>query len=189
MKPGWEKAFGPALRIEGGRIFLRPLGPADVGAEYLAWMNDPEVTRFLEVRFRPQTLAGIREFVASLQGDVRNQLFGIFLKEDGRHIGNIKLGALDPNHSTADLGLLIGAKDCWNRGFATEAIALATAYAFRDLGIHKIVAGFYAANAGSMKAFAKAGYAEEARLKGQLVSGGGRDDQALMGKTNPERET
>lgn len=188
MKPGWEKLYTPALELRGERLALRPLGSTQVTQAYVDWMNDPEVTRFLEVRFRKQSLADVREFVAGLQGDTRNQFFGMFLREGGRHIGNLKLGVIDPNHDTADLGLLIGAKDCWNKGFASEAIAIATAYAFRDLGIHKIVAGFYGANAGSMKAFAKCGYVEEGRLKGQLAFEGGRADQVLMGKTNTETE-
>ena len=171
--------------LEGKRLLLRPLVPQDMGEAYLRWMNDPEVTRFLEVRFRPQTLESIKEYVTSLQGDRNNLLFGMILKEGGRHIGNIKLGTIDRNHGTADIGLFIGEKDCWNRGFATEAISLMTEYAFGVLGLYKIVAGFYAANEGSIRAFRKAGYVDDGSLKDQLAFEGGRTDQVLVRIINP----
>jgi len=171
--------------LEGKRLRLRLLEPQDVGEAYVRWMNDPEVTRFLEVRFRPQTLESIKDFVTSLQGDRNNLLFGMFLADSGRHIGNIKLGGIDRNHGTADIGLFIGEKDCWNRGFATEAIALVTEYAFGVLGLYKVVAGFYAANEGSIRALHKAGYFDDGRLKDQLAYEGGRADQVLVAIINP----
>ena len=36
------------VRVEGTRIFLRPVRPADVNQRYCDWLNDPEVNRYLE---------------------------------------------------------------------------------------------------------------------------------------------
>ena len=46
-------------------------------------------------------------------------------ERDGRHIGNIKIGPVHSYHRRARIGLLIGEKEFWNRGYATEAIKLA----------------------------------------------------------------
>ncbi|MBY0431841.1 MAG: GNAT family N-acetyltransferase [Rhodospirillales bacterium] len=83
--------------------------------------------------------------------------------DDGRHVGNIKLGPINRHHRRGDIGLLIGERDQWGRGLAAEAIAAMTAYAFAELGLNKVVAGCYAANEGSRRAFLKAGFAEVAR--------------------------
>ena len=56
----------------------------------------------------------------------------ICLVEDGRHIGNIKLGPIQWLHRRADLSLFIGDKSCWSLGYASEAIGLVRDWAFRS---------------------------------------------------------
>jgi [ribosomal protein S5]-alanine N-acetyltransferase len=140
------------------RIVIRQLLPGDVGDNYLAWMNDPEVTQFLESRWKPYQRGDLEAFVASVRASGDDFLFGIFLQESGEHIGNIKIGNINRIHRYADLGLVIGAKQFWGQGYATEAIRLATEYAFRELNLNKLVAQIYAPNVGSRKAFENAGY-------------------------------
>ena len=94
-----------------------------------------------------------------------NFLFGIFLKENNEHIGNIKIGNINSFHRFADLGIMIGKKELWGKGYATEAIKLATRFAFRKLNLHKLTAGMYAPNKGSHKAFLKCGYVDAGRLR------------------------
>ena len=119
-------------RLEGDAIFLRPLGLDDVTANYLRWLNDPEVSRFLETRHRPQSMQTIREFVERVNARDDEFLFGIFLKKDGRHIGNIKIGPVKADHSLADVSLLIGERDCWGQGIATDAIRAISRFALSD---------------------------------------------------------
>jgi [ribosomal protein S5]-alanine N-acetyltransferase len=140
------------------RIVIRQLLPGDVGDNYLAWMNDPEVTQFLESRWKPYQRDDLEAFVASIRASGDDFLFGIFLQESGEHIGNIKIGNINRIHRYADLGLVIGAKQFWGQGYATEAIRLATEYAFQELNLNKLVAQIYAPNVGSRKAFENAGY-------------------------------
>ena len=147
------------------RIVIRQLLPGDVSDNYLAWMNDPEVTQFLESRWKPYQREDLESFIASMRASADDFLFGIFLQDTGEHIGNIKIGNINRIHRYADLGLVIGAKKFWGQGYATEAIRLATEYAFRELDLNKLIAQIYAPNAGSRKAFEKAGY----RVVGQYA--------------------
>jgi len=102
------------------------------------------------------------------------------LLKNQRHIGNLKIGPIDRNHGTADLGILIGEKDCWGRGLATEAIALATEYAFSELRLRKITAGSYSNNPGSVKAFVKAGWEVEGSMRMQYIASGKLVDKILL---------
>jgi RimJ/RimL family protein N-acetyltransferase len=146
------------MKYENKRIFIRQLLPEDVGDSYLAWMNDPEVTQFLESRWKVYQSDDLKSFVNSIRASENDFLFGIFLKESGEHIGNIKIGNINRIHRYADLGLVIGAKQHWGHGYATDAICLATEYAFQELNLNKLFAQIYAPNVGSQKAFEKAGY-------------------------------
>ncbi len=153
------------MHTERKKILIRQLLPGDVSDNYLAWMNDPEVTQFLESRWKPYQREDLESFVSSIRASGDDFLFGIFLSETGGHIGNIKIGSINRFHRYADLGLVIGAKKFWGQGIATEAIRLATEYAFQELDLNKLVAQIYAPNIGSRKAFENAGY----RIVGQYT--------------------
>ena len=168
-------------RIETERLVLRELAAGDVSADYVAWLNDPEVSRFLETRHSPQDAASVTAFVAAVRARDDEHLFGIFLKDSGRHIGNIKVGPVRAHHGVADVSLLVGARDCWGKGYASEAIAALSRYAFDDLGVAKLSASMYAPNQGSLHAFLKAGYREEGRRRGHYDLDGERCDLIELG--------
>ena len=146
----------------GPRLYLREVLATDVSENYCRWMNDPEVTRYLESRFHSQTLEDIRAYVLQMQQSSDTLFLAILLKEKDTQIGNIKLGPINPNHRFADIGILIGEKTHWGKGYATEAIRLLSQYAFEKLQIHRLTAGAYANNPGSWRAFEKAGFLREA---------------------------
>ncbi len=171
----------PLRFLEGDRIYLREVRLSDVGENYYQWMNDPEVTRYLEARFYPNPVERLREYVAGKLGDRNNVFLAIVLKESDRHIGNIKLGPINWIHRFADVGLLVGEKDCWGKGYATEAIRLVTHYAFNTLDLRRLTAGCYDANMGSAKAFLKAGWQQEGLRKGHFYCNGSYVDEILLG--------
>src|SRR4051812_33418625 len=162
------KLIGPGERLKGGRVDLRLATLEDCSARYLAWLQDPEVNRFLETRWREQSLASIREFVAGMLESANDYLFAIEDAASRTHIGNIKVGPINRTHLHADVSYFIGEKQYWGKGYATEAIALATAFAFERLKLNRVQAGLYEANGGSGRALEKVGYVLEGTFRRQL---------------------
>jgi ribosomal-protein-alanine N-acetyltransferase len=167
----------PAVRqdrqfLEGERLYLREVRPDDVTDRYYRWMNDPEVAEYLEVRFFPNSIDDIRAYVTKTAGDRSNVFLAIVLREGDRHIGNIKLGPINWIHRWAEVSLVVGEKDCWGKGYGTEAIRLVTRYAFDRLNLHKLTAGCYAGNGGSLNAFLKVGWHEEGLKKQHYFANG-----------------
>jgi len=175
--------------LEGERIYLREVRPSDVNETYYKWMNAPEVTRFLESRFNPNSIETLREYVEGKLGDRENVFLAIVLKDRDRHIGNIKLGPINWIHRFADIGILIGEQDCWGKGYAGEAIQLMVDYAFGKLNLHKLTAGSYSLNQGSVKAFQKVGFEIEGVRKELFYCDGGYVDHILMGMLKRETGT
>ncbi len=171
--------------LEGERVVLREVRASDVTDAYHAWMNDPEVTRFLEIRFVPHSKEDIAAYVERSRHDRTNVFLAIVRREDGAHIGNVRLGAINWIHRTAELALVIGEKSAWGRGYATETIALVVDYGFRVLNLHKVSAGCYGPNEGSIRAFLKAGFTEEARRPQHFFSNGRYVDHVWLGIVNP----
>jgi RimJ/RimL family protein N-acetyltransferase len=148
-------------------------------------MNDPEVTRFLESRFRAFTQDDLKSFIRSCNDDDDVLLLGIFVRDGQRHIGNLKIGPFDRHHQLGDMGIAIGDATVWGKGYAREAIAAATDFAFKFVGLHKVTAGIYASNKGSHRAFLAAGFAEEGRRRDHYRFDGRWEDALLMGRLAP----
>ncbi|WP_161973865.1 GNAT family N-acetyltransferase [Hwanghaeella grinnelliae] len=165
--------------IETARLRLRELEPDDVTDAYVSWLNDPEINRFLESRFAENTMDDVRRFVGQCRGREDTQLFGLFA-EDGQHIGNIKIGPISTHHKRGEIGILIGEKSAWGKGFGREAIAGLANYAFQDLKLAKLTAGCYARNVGSRKAFRQAGFEEKAIRPAHFWCDDHWDDLVLM---------
>lgn len=172
--------------VRGDRIYLRDVLLSDVNAAYCGWMNDPEVTQYLESRFTSATPESLRAYVTARAQDDDTAFLAIVTCDGDRHIGNIKLGPIDRNHGVADIGIIIGEKECWGRGYATEAITLVVRYAFETLGVRRLTAGAYAGNEGSIRAFEKAGFAREGVRRQHYRSGNGYVDGIQMGLLRDE---
>ncbi len=173
--PGSTQAFVAV----GRRTALRPLTLDDVGEHYLAWMRDGEVLRYLEARFAIHTLESLRAYVREMSARDDVALLAIVALEGGRHIGNLKIGPISAQHGTADVGLIVGERTAWGAGHGTEAIRLATEFAFRELPVRKLTAGCYAANLGSAIAFRRAGWEADGTRRAHFVSDEGAVQDAL----------
>lgn len=177
---------GKEVRIDAARIYLRPLARADCTPVYVGWLQDPEVTRFLEIRHAPQTLETVQAFVDRINASDNEHLFGIFLKADDRHIGNIKIGPIGKIHPVADVTLLLGARECWGQGYGSEAIVAVSHYGIRTFDLSKLTASMYAANEASYRAFLKAGFNHEGLRRRHMLLEGRMCDVLEVGMTSED---
>jgi [ribosomal protein S5]-alanine N-acetyltransferase len=173
--------------IEGTNIYLREVSLSDVCETYLNWLNDNEVNQFLETRFCEQSLGVIKKYVEDVLKAPDFVFFVIIVKEGQIHIGNIKIGPINKNHGFADVSLFLGDKKRWRQGYGSEAIKLVVRYAFEELNLHRLNAGVYANNIGSIKAFLKSGFKEEGTLKDMRLSNGVYVDEKLFGIVNKNK--
>jgi [ribosomal protein S5]-alanine N-acetyltransferase len=168
--------------IETERLLLRDVVPADATERYAGWMNDADVTRYMETRFTRHTIDGLRAYIEGMQRKPDTLFLAIVVRDGNLHIGNIKLGPVDRVHGTADVALMIGDRSAWGRGFAAEAIRAVSEYGFAQMGVRKLTAGCYAGNVGSQRAFEKAGYHVEGHRRAQYVCDGTFEDGVLMAR-------
>jgi len=172
------------IMCNGQRILLRPITLSDISAEYVKWLNSKDVNKFLEIRFLKHNRKSLRNYVRKILNDKNTYFFTILLKENNKHIGNIKLGPIDWNHKVGEIGILIGDKKSWGKGYATEVINLVSDFAFKTLKLHKLTAGAYENNIGSIKAFIKAGFFNEGIRKNHFFFGNRYIGHVLLAKIN-----
>jgi [ribosomal protein S5]-alanine N-acetyltransferase len=167
--------------LRSDELILKELTSIYVTQQYIEWLNDFEVNKYLESRFIHQDKHTVKAFVGACQCSELHFLFGIFLQDNMKHIGNIKLGPINTHHNYAEIGLMIGDKDSWGKGFASKAVSMITQFGFNQLKLDKINAGCYENNIGSKKAFERSGYKVEGFLRGQVKSVNGREGIWKMG--------
>lgn len=170
--------------IESDRIYLREVKISDADRAYLNWMNDKDVIQFLDCRFDKWTKMKLKNYVKEVKADARNIFLAIVIKEGNKHIGNVKIGPVHYFNKCADVGIIIGDKSYWGKGLATETLNLVIDYMFNKLHLHKLTAGIYTNNTGSIKAFKKAGFEIEGVLKKHCFYEGSYIDAILLGIIN-----
>ena len=146
------------VSLVGRKVSLKILTIEDVDENYAGWMNDEEITQFLESRGKSYSIEDLRNYVEKIKESKSDVLFGIFENDNNMYIGNIKIGKIDSFHMHAEVGIMIGDKGCWGKGYGTEAIGLVLKYAFNELCLNKLTAGMYSENVGAFKSFVNNGF-------------------------------
>jgi RimJ/RimL family protein N-acetyltransferase len=162
------------------RIYLRPLEPEDLGDPYLEWINDPEVTEFLVTGSFPMTARSLEQYYDSVQPPT-DIMLGIVQKEDDLHVGNIRLGPINYVNHSAYIGIMVGDKTMWNRGYGTEAIDLMLGHAFHSLNLHRVVAGVFAEHAAMISVYERFGFVVEGQYRDSWFLHGKYHDEAVLG--------
>ena len=165
-------------------IILRKLNlKSDISKRYQEWMNDLEVTKFTEQKYKKHSLKDIRNFVREKNNSKNEFLYGIFVKKNNlnTHVGNIKLGPIKWNHKTADISYLLGEKKLWGKGFITLAIKEIIKKA-KNKKIKKLKAATYEMNIGSKKVLIKNGFKVEGVLKSAIIFKNKRYASYIFGK-------
>ena len=138
-------------------IFLRRITLDDVDDTYLKWMNDPAITNYLESRFLIHTIDSLKKYVTENTNQY-NYLYCIIDKSTQKHIGNIQIRNINPNHLYGEMGYLLGEKEYSKKGIITKAAKEIIKIAFAELKLHKLISTVYSKNIGSIRVLEKSGF-------------------------------
>jgi RimJ/RimL family protein N-acetyltransferase len=151
-------------RLDGERIVLRRHVPANLEA-FRRWYADPEVARLTRYQDGPMRADEIeRFFMARVVGSDALTL-AIHRRADDRLIGTCAFSQLDADNGSALFHITIGEKDCWDRGYGTEATELMLDHAFGQLGLHRVALSVFAFNERAIRSYRKVGFVVEGRAR------------------------
>ena len=151
--------FSQFSQIETTRLLLKPVDTKFISNIYLQWMNDEEVCKFLETTI-PYSEMELQEFV-KLMVSKKILFWAITLKNDGTHIGNIKIDPINYKHQIGEYGILMGDKNNWGKGYAKEASRSVISYCFDILNLRKITLGVIKDNVAAVKLYESLGFEVE----------------------------
>ncbi len=168
------------------RLILRDIRVEDISDAYLAWINDPETTKHLEIRHRKHSREDAEAFIKSRLEDIENvKHFGIYDQDGTRLVGNISAN-INHLHKSADISYIIGHPGAQGKGYATEAIHAIVYYLFRHAGIGHVWAGYYAGNKASARVLEKNGFTVQARIRKKLINHKGEREDHIIAAILPE---
>ena len=169
--------------LKGKSVLLRPIKRSDI-SYFLKWFNDPEVFQYLTL-YLPMTEMSEEKFIEEL-GTTRARSDALFVIEviegaSTKPIGNCGLHQIDSKDQNANLGIIIGEKDYWSKGYGAEAAKLVINYGFQQLNLHLIYSTAVAFNERSIKLHKKVGFREEGRLRQAIFKNGQYHDLLQFG--------
>lgn len=164
---------------------IRPLAPGDAGA-LRRYMTDPEVVRLLfedQAGPMPGTLTlALTIWYTSLSE--RGEW--AIVNPRGRFIGLVRFWRISQRNRNAMLTIFIGEKDCWGKGYGTDALRLALLQAFGPMDLHRIELHVFEFNARAIRCYEKVGFIREGVRREALWRENRYYDVYAMGITRPE---
>jgi RimJ/RimL family protein N-acetyltransferase len=151
------------MALAGERVRLRAVERSDA-ARFYAWINDREVTEHLGVRY-PMSYASEEEWAerASAANSDTTSQFAIEIAETGEHIGNCGMHDVSPLDRSTEVGILIGAKEHWGRGYGSDAMRTLVTFGFRDMNLRRVMLLVDEDHPGAIKAYERVGFKHEGR--------------------------
>lgn len=136
---------------------------------YISWLQDYNVIKTLN---RPEyskkvEFKDLENYVKLLLKSNTNIFWAICLKEKEKFIGTLKVSKINYYSKTSDLGIMIGDKNEWGKGYAQQSLKLAGNYLFSQLSMRKLTSGVMSINTPMIKVFKNLGFKQEGVIREQ----------------------
>lgn len=145
------------MKLEGKKVYLKPF-TKKYAADWVRWTQDEEVTRYSVMR--PYTLEEELKYLEDLKKDTNPDLtLSIFLKENDKIIGNC---GIHYNHKYTlgkiGVGLIIGEKDEWGKGYGTDTIKTLLKYIKENMDTSEVFLSVDIPNVAAIRCYEKCGF-------------------------------
>jgi RimJ/RimL family protein N-acetyltransferase len=157
--------------IRGQKTYLTEID-WDNSETIRGWINDPEVHKYLATGHTPISKEDERRWFESQSVSPARQNFEIHVAEDGRYVGNVGVKGIDPIHRHAELGITVGRREDWGKGFGFDAIVTCLRYCFDTLGLHTVKIRAHADHARALDLYRRIGFVETGRERETVFQDG-----------------
>ena len=169
--------------IECGNYTLQPFTEKDIKL-WQKWDTDRDVQAHMpEPKNEPVSVDKQLSYIKECEDDEEGYYWSISSNKTNKVIGTVALTDIDTYHKTAEMGIMIGNKNYWGKGVATEVCKCLTEYALQDLKIRRITAEVEIDNIGMKTALERSGFIQDGHFKNARVKNDGFTDVLHFSKT------
>jgi RimJ/RimL family protein N-acetyltransferase len=170
--------------FHGELVRLMVVDAEQYAREFSRWSRDTEYWRYLSAAASyPHSIKAVQEWIEKERGKdpLVSYEFSIHRLADDKLIGEISIEAIAWNHGEAFVGISIGERDEWGKGYGTDAMSVALRFAFNELNLQRVSLNVFSYNLRAIRSYEKAGFVHEGRQRGNLLKEGSRFDLIYMG--------
>lgn len=153
------------IGLPGERVRLVPPDRTRHLENALHWMNDPAVVASLALNLGI-TRREEEAFFDKIETRTDTDMVWAIVDETDTHIGFIGLHGISWRHRTATGGLVIGRREAWGKGYASDAVRVRTRFAFEQMNLHRIEG--HSINPAMCRVYEKCGYQREGVARQKL---------------------
>ena len=169
--------------IPGDRIRLRPVEREDL-PRFVVWFADPAVRANLAL-YKPMSLAQEERWFDANLASSDTQAWAIDARSEAEeeawaHIGSCGYHEINWRNRSGEIGIVIGDRSYWGRGFGVDATRTLVRWGFDTLGLNRIYLRVYADNARAIRCYEKVGFSAEGRLRQDNFHDGAYRDTLIM---------
>ena len=145
--------------LESERLILEPISLKHVSTAYLSWLNDEDTIKYLVTK-KGNTLKSLSNYIER-HLEKKTVMYAIIIKENKAHIGNIKIDPINELDMSGELGILVGDKNYWGKGYGRESCKLIVQHCFNNINLCQINLGVHPKNKKAVKLYEKLGFRKD----------------------------
>jgi len=169
--------------MEGKLVKLRAYEKSDLDA-LMKWVNDEEVTDLLggEMLVYPVSSMAEEKFIeAAANPSDKQKNFVIETIAERKYIGAISFNVIDWRNRSAGMGIAIGDKSLWGKGYGTDAMRVLMRLGFDKMNLHRLWLHVFDYNRRAIASYEKCGFKREGVLREEHFARGKYHDTIVMG--------
>jgi len=145
-------------KLTGQKVVLREKRITDAVNDY-EWRCDPELSRFdavspLYLSYQEYLLY----YAEQLRYPKRGRRWFAIDTIDGKHIGNCMYYDIDEDRKQAKLGIIIGDRKYWDKGYGTDAVNVLLTHIFDETDMERVYLDTLEWNIRAQRCFQKCGF-------------------------------
>jgi RimJ/RimL family protein N-acetyltransferase len=168
--------------LRGELVRLTVEDPETLAPLESQWSADSEYSRLLDWdparRFSVKT---VQKWIEKQHENEGTHAFTIRTLADDRIIGGIGLDGIRWTHRDCFVGIGVGEREFWGKGYGTDAMKVILRYAFTELNLQRVTLDVFEYNQRGVRSYEKAGFVYEGRQRGLILREGRRWDVLFMG--------
>jgi RimJ/RimL family protein N-acetyltransferase len=168
----------------GTLVRLSAADPGELGKNYINWNRDTELMRLFGSG--PARMSSKRVSIEYYEKELKDQppakfYFSIRALDDDRLLGETDLDVINWASRDAFVGIGIGNREDWGKGYGTDAMYLVLRFAFTELNLRRVTLNVFEYNPRAIRSYEKCGFCIEGRQRSALLKDGRRWDIIYMG--------
>jgi len=170
--------------LTGALVRLAAFDPQTMAEALSRWGRDSEYWRLLASD--PARLHSTKATREWLEKELDKEpplfyMFSIRTLDDDRLVGEIGLDGVEWSHGESFVGISLGERQDWGKGYGTDAMRVILRYAFTELNLARVSLDVFEYNPRAIRSYVKTGFKVEGRARQFLNRDGRRWDLIFMG--------